>query len=188
MVNLDKVRSIAIIGNIDTGKTNLMFSYANNYKGKRKKYLFGYPKEIKGYKSLSNWEDLLKIRNGIILIDEISHFIKVYDRRQNYKLMELISLFSHKNNTLIFSTQLSQFITRGVEAFIDCWGIKRIDLELLKNGSKPKRLIQRLSYAKKNDWVLDLENNEFYEYSEKNNIGENRIKTFSFQNVGKDWV
>lgn len=187
MVNLDKIRSLAIIGNINTGKTNLMFSYSNTYKGKRKKYLFGYPKKIKGYMALSNWEDLLKVRNGIILIDEISHFIKVYERKSNYKLMELISLFAHKNNTLIFTTQLSQFITRGIEAFIDCWAIKRIDLELLKNGSKPKRIIQRLSYNKKNDWVLDLEVNEFYEYSETNNLGENTIKTFSFQEIGKDW-
>ena len=101
--------------------------------------------------------------------------------------MELISLFAHKNNTLIFTTQLSQFITRGIEAFIDCWAIKRIDLECLKNGSKPKRLIQRLSYPKKNDWVLDLEVNEFYEYSEKNELGQNRIKTFAFQKIGKDW-
>jgi len=187
MVNLDKIRSLAIIGNLDQGKTNLMFYYANSYKGERQKYLFGYPKEMKGFKSLSNWEDILKIRNGIILIDEINQFIKVYDNKSNYKLMELISLFAHKNNTLIFTTQLSQFITRGVEAFIDCWAIKRIDLELLKNGCKSKRLIQRLSYSKKNDWVLDLEQNEFYEYSEKNEIGENKIKTFPFQKIKKDW-
>jgi len=187
MVKLDNIRSLAIIGNIHTGKTNAMFYYGNSYKGSRKKYLFGYPKEIEGYKLLYSWEDLLKIRDGIIFIDEISSFIKVYDRKQNYKLMELISLFAHKNNTLIFTTQLTQFINRGMEAFIDCWCIKRIDLELLKNGCKAKKIIQRFNYPKKNDWVLDLEPNEFYEYSEKNDFGENKIIKFPFQNIGKDW-
>jgi len=187
MVNLDKVRSLAIIGNMDSGKTNLMFYYGNSYKGSRKKYLFGYPKEIEGYKSLFSWEDLLKVRDGIILMDEISSFIKVYDHKSNYNLMELISLFAHKNNTLIFTTQLSQFINRGVEAFIDCWAIKRIDLEMLKNGCKAKRVIQRLNYSKKNIWVLDLEQSEFYEYSDKNEFGENKVKTFPFQEIGKDW-
>jgi len=186
-INLDKVRSVAIIGDIDSGKTNLAFYYLNNYKGTRKKYSVGYPKRIKGILNISNWEDILKIKDGIIFIDEIQRFIKIYDRKANVRLMELISLFSHKNNTLIFTTQLSQFITRGVEAFIDCWAIKRIDLETLKNGSKPKRIIQRLSHERKNEWILDLEVNEFYEFSEKNPLGENRIKKFSNQKVGKDW-
>lgn len=187
MIDLDKIRSLAIIGNLDQGKTNLLFYYGNSYKGARKKYLFGYPKEKEGYISLYSWEDLLKIRDGIILIDEINTFIKIYDKKKNYQLMELISLFAHKNNTLIFTTQLSQFISRGIEAFIDCWAIKRLDLETLKNGSKPKRIIQRLNYPKKNEWVLDLEQNEFYEFSDKNVIGENRVKTFPFQEVGKDY-
>lgn len=186
-INLDEVRSVAIIGDINSGKTNLGFYYMNKYKGKRKRYLFGYPKRMPKYTSISNWEDLLKIKDGVIFMDEIQRFIKVYDRKANEKLMELISLFAHKNNTLIFTTPLSQFITRGVEAFIDCWAIKRIDLETLKNGSKPKRIIQRLNYERKNDWVLDLETNEFYEYSEKNVLGESRIKKFSFQNIKKDW-
>lgn len=186
-IDLEIVKSIAIIGDIDSGKTNLGFYYLNSYKGKRKKYLYGYPKKIKGYLSIYTWNDLLKIKDGIIFIDEIQKFIKVYDRKSNYQLMELIALFAHKNNTLIFTTQLSQFITRGIEAYIDVWAIKRIDLETLKNGSKSKRVIQRLNYEKKNDWVLDLENDEWYEYCEKNKIGENRIKKFPFQGIGKDW-
>jgi len=186
-ISLDKVRSLAIIGEINSGKTNLAFYYMNTYEGTRKKYLYGYPKEIKGYKNISTWGDLLKIKDGIIFMDEIQRFIKFYDTKSNTQLMELISLFAHKNNTLIFTTQLSQFITRGVEAFVDCWGIKRIDLETLKNGSKPKRIIQRLCCERKNDWVLDLEPDEFFEYSEKNEIGENRIKKFTFQNIGKDF-
>ena len=185
--DLDKVRSLAIIGDINSGKTNLAFYYMNSYKGKRKKYLYGYPKEIRGHISISTWNDILKIKDGIIFIDEIQRYIKVYDRKANVKLMELISLFAHKNNTLIFTTQLSQFITRGVEAYIDCWAIKRIDLETLKNASKPKRIIERLNYGKKNDWILDLDDEEFYEYSERNEIGENKIKRFPFQNIGKDW-
>ena len=187
MVDLDKVKSIAVLGDTDSGKTNLMFYYGNEYKGKRKKYLYGYPKEIKGYLAVCSWNDLMKITDGIIFIDEISQFIKVYDRKANYQLMELISLFAHKNNTILFTTQLSQFITRGVEAFIDCWALKRIDLDTLKNGSKCKRIIERLNYSKKNDWTLDLEKDEYYEFCEKNEIGENKIKKFPFMNIGKDW-
>lgn len=186
-IDLDKVISVAILGDVNSGKTNLGFYYLNQYKGKRKKYLLGYPKRIKGIINISSFSDMLKIKDGIIYCDEIQKFIKVYDRKANYQLMELISLFAHKNNTLIFSTQLTQFITRGVESFIDVWAIKRIDLECLKNGCKAKRIIERLSDPRKTDWILDLEVSEWYEYSEKNAIGGNRIKLFPNQNIGKDW-
>ena len=101
--------------------------------------------------------------------------------------MELISLFAHKNNTLIFTTQATQFVTRGVEHFIDVWVIKNMDLESLKNGSKAKRVIQRLSDPRKTEWYLSLEKNEYYEYSEKNEIGQNKVKTFPDMGINKDW-
>ena len=187
MVNLDKTKTIAILGDIDSGKTNLAFYFMNDYKGTRQRILYGYPKEVEGYKSLCCWTDLLKVKDSIIFIDEIQRYIKAYETQANHKLMEFISLLSHKNNTLIFTTQLTQFITKGVEGFIDCWAIKRICLDSLKNGSKPKRVIKRLDIPRKNNWVLDLEPNEYFEYCERNEIGENGIKQFPFQDVGKDW-
>jgi hypothetical protein len=72
-----------------------------------------------------------------------------------------------------------------MEAFIDCWAMKRIDLTSLKYGSKAKRICLSLAYPKKNDWVLDLDKDEYFEYSERSN--DNRIKKFPFQNVSKDW-
>jgi len=186
-MDLDEVNSIAIIGNPNTGKTNLAFSLMNKYEGKRKKYLFGYPKKVAGYKTVSTIDDLFQLKDSIIFMDEIQKFIKVYDKKANTQLMELISTFAHKKNTLIFTTQLSQFITRGVEAFIDTWAITRIDMDTLKNGSKPKRLIQRLCDIRKTDWVLDLDVGEYYEHSFKNKIGSNKIKKFKNQDIGKDW-
>ena len=187
-INLDKIKSLAILGDINTGKTNLAFFHLNNYKGKRSIYLLGYPKEIKGFKGLSCFSDIFKVTDSIIFIDELSRYIKVYDREANYELMELISLFAHQGNTLIFTTQLSQFITRGVEAFIDAWNLTRLnDLATLKNGSKPKRIIQNTIHPKCNKWSLSLEKGEYLEFSEMNELGSNGVKEFPNQNIGKDW-
>ena len=187
MVNLDKIKTLAILGNIDSGKTNLAFYYMNSYKGTKQKVLYGYPITKECFISVSCWNDLLKVKDSIIFIDEIQKYIRFSETHSNNRFLEFISLLSHKNNILIFTTQLTQFITKGVEAFIDCWAIKRIDLETLKNGSRPQRIIQRLATPRKNDWVLDLEPNEFYEYSDRNPIGENSIKTFENQGILKDW-
>ena len=187
MVNLDKIKTLAILGNIDSGKTNLAFYYMNSYKGDKNKVLYGYPIKKEGFISVSCLSDLLNIKDSIIFIDEIKKHIRFIETHANHRFMEFISLLSHKNNVLIFTTQISQFITKGVEAFIDAWAFKRIDLETLKNGSRPKRIIQRLASTRKNEWVLDLEQNEYFEYSDKNEIGENAIKTFENQNILKDW-
>lgn len=186
-IDLDKIKSLAILGDTNSGKTNLGFWYLNSYKGTRQKYLLGYPKKIDGFVSLSTFTDLFKLKDAIVYIDEIEKFVKVYDRKANYQLMEVLAFCEHKNVTIIFSTQITQFVTRGVESLIDCWATTRIDLETLKNGAKLKRVIERLADPRKNEWMLALDNGEYFEYSERNEIGENRVKKFPDQKIGKDW-
>lgn len=185
MINLDSINTLCILGNRDEGKTNLAFYYMNEYKGERKKYLYGYPKKIEGYNIISTFNDLLKINNAVIFIDEISIHFKFYDKNTSQRFLDFLVLMSHKNNTLIFTAQLTQMITRPIESLIDCWAFKRLNIDTLKWGSMPKRIINNLAYSKKNSWVLDLSKNEYFEYSEK---GENGIFTFPFMNILKDWA
>ena len=149
--------------------------------------MFGYPVEKEGYTMVSTWEDLLKLTNALILIDEIEMYVKTYDKRANSELLELLSFLSHQNNTLIFTTQLSQFITKSVEASIQTWCIKQIDVESLKNGSKPKRILQQTAHPKITSRGISLKQNEYIAYDPKMPIGFNGIHTFPNQNVKKDW-
>lgn len=184
-MDLDKINTLCILGNRNEGKTNLAFNYMNEYKGTKKKYLYGYPKKIEGFEQIQTFTDLLKITNAIIFIDEISIHFKFYDKNTSQRFLDFLVLMAHKNNTLIFTAQLTQMITKPIEALIDCWAFKRIDITSLKWGSLPRRIINDLAYSRKNSWVLDLEKNEYFEFSERSQ--ENGIKTFEFQNVLKDW-
>lgn len=188
MVNLDEVKSVAVLGDINSGKTNLVVKFLRDYKGTRQIYLVGYPKQIDDFKKISFFKDLFKLTDSIIFIDEIQRYINIYDRRKIYDLIELISFFAHNNNTLIFSTCLSQFITKAIESYVDCWCMTRImDLNSLKNGGKPKRIIQDITDNRCNQWSLALKKGEYLEHSELNDSDENGIKTFEFQNIEKDW-
>lgn len=187
-IDLDKFKSVAILGDTNSSKSNLAVYHLRNYKGKRKIYTLGYPRQLDNFTQLSSFRDVFQLTDAVIFIDELNQFIKVYDRKANYDLMELISLFAHQNNTLVFTTCLSQFITQGVEAFIDCWLLTRMnDLANLKNGSKPKRIIQNTFHPKCNKWSLSLANGEYLEFSELNEIGKNGVKVFPDQKIGKDW-
>lgn len=187
-INFDRFKSVAILGDINSAKTNLAIYHLRDYRGKRKIYTLGYPRKLDNFTQLSSFRDVFKLTDSIIFIDELQKFIRVYDKKANYDLMDLISLFAHKNNTLVFTTCLSQFITQGIEAFIDCWMLTRIsDLDNLKNGSKPKRIVQNTVDPKCNKWSLSLLNGEYLEFSELNEVGVNGIKFFPNQNIGKDW-
>lgn len=187
-MDLDKTKVLAILGDMNSGKTNLAFHLLREYTGNRQIYLLGYPKQIDNFIPISDFGDIFELRDSIIFMDEIHRYVKLYDKRANHKLLELISLFSHNNNTLIFTTQLSQFITKSVEAFVDGWCITKLkDLKTLKNGSKPKRIIQNTSSPLCNDWSLSLNQGEYLEHCESNGIGQNKIKEFEFQGIGKDW-
>ncbi len=188
MVNLDQVKTVAILGDIHTGKTNLAVSMLREYKGDKQIYLVGYPKQIDDFKNISFFNDLFKLTDSIIFIDEIQKFINIYDRRRVHEFIELLSFFAHNNNTLIFTTCLSQFIPKRLEPYLDCWCMTRImDVEGLKNGGKAKRIIKNTTHHKSTKWSLALPNGEYLEHCEINDIEENGVKTFEYQKIGKDW-
>ena len=187
-MNLDNTKVVSILGDTNSGKTNLAFHLLREYKGNRQIYLLGYPKQVDDFIMLSDFNDIFQLTDSIIFMDEIHRFIKLYDKRANQALLELISLFSHNNNTLIMTTQLSQFITKSVEAFIDGWCLTRIkDIKTLKNGSKPKRIVQTATHYKCNQWSLALQPGEYLENCDTNPVGMNAVKTFPFQGIAKDW-
>lgn len=187
-MELDNTKVIAILGDTNSGKTNLAFHLLREYKGTRQIYLLGYPKQVDNFSTLSCFTDIFQLTDSIIFMDEIHRFIKTYDKNTSQELLEMLTLFSHNNNTLIFTTQLSQFITKSVEAFIDTWCITRLrEVSTLKNGSKPKRIVRDTVDPVCSRWSLLLKPGQYLENSASNPTGMNRIKEFPFQNIGKDW-
>ena len=191
MVQLDEVKSVAILGDIHSCKTNLAFHLLREYKkqgGKRQIYLVGYPKQVDDFKVISFFNDLFKLSDSILFIDEIQKYINIYDRRRVQEFVELISFFAHNNNTLIFTTCLSHFIPKRLEPYLDCLLLTKImDVKGLKNGGKPKRIIDNTTNPKCNQWSLSLLKGEYLEHSDLNESEDNGIKTFPNQGIGKDW-
>jgi len=101
VVNLDEVKNVSIIGDIHSCKTNLAFKHLREYKGTRQIYLMGYPKQIDDFKKITFFNDLFRLTDSIIFIDEIQNYINIWDRRRVQDFIELLSFFAHNNNTLI---------------------------------------------------------------------------------------
>ena len=184
---VDNNQAIAVIGMPNSGKTNLAFYLAQKSSHKNK-YLLGYPKKKRGYISIGSIEELPKIREGVLIIDEFSKYFPVWDKRSNQALLELLQFAEHNHIKLILTTQLSQFITKQCEAMIPCWAIKQVNVRRLKNGSTPR---YALRYGVKNPNIsndfIKIAINQFAWYNESGCVGENNVYTFPDMNVGKDW-
>src|SRR4030042_992254 len=121
---LENNKPIAVLGCCNSGKTNLAVFLARQ-SNKPKMYTLGYPTKIDGFINLSSMDDLFQIENCVVFIDEIDRYIKIYDKKSNEQLYELLKFTEHNRIKLIFTTQISQFVTKGVKAFVPCWEIKQ---------------------------------------------------------------
>ncbi len=190
-MKLDEVRTIGILGDRNMGKTNYMFWLADKYKGERKIIFYGYPnkKLLKhlGYKCIHTLNELELLTNSIIFMDELQKHIKFYQKRTSDDFLELLSVIAHNNNTLIFSTPMSQFITKALDVFIDGFVYVKIsDMATLKNGSKGKRLLQEFSCERISKRTLRLKIGEMLQIVDGQEE-TNGLFTFKDMQIGKDW-
>lgn len=157
-------------------------------KSQRVKYLFGYPKAVEGFKPVNTLAEVATLKNAIIGCDELSKIVPFYSKRTNDTLLDLLTTIAHNNSTLIFTTSLSQFITKALDGFIDGFCYTRItDMAQLKNGSKAKRRLQDFPHKEVTQWGLNIDVGEYMQIVDGEGVGKNGIKKFPFQNIGKDW-
>jgi len=183
-LDLDKVRTVAILGDRHTGKTNLAFSILKSYNGDKQLVTYAYPINV-GLKQIYSLEELAQLTNSIVFMDELQKHIKFYNKRTNEDFLELLSVMAHNNNVLIFTTPMSQFITKALDVFIDCFVYtKMLDLGVLKNGSKAKRWLQSNSFQQITKWGVNLNIGEYLL------ISDNLRGLFTFKDMGikKDWA
>ncbi len=182
-IDLDKIRTVALLGDRHTGKTNLLFHLARQYTGKRKIVTYAYPKNM-GYKQIYSLQELSQVTDSIVLIDELQNHVKFYQKRIAEQFLELLAVMAHNNNTLIFTTPMSQFITKALDVFIDCFVYTKLgDLGTLKNGSKAKRWLKANSFQQVNNWSVNLELGEFILISDY----FRGLYKFPDAKVSKDW-
>jgi hypothetical protein len=186
-INLDKIRTIGVIGDRDKGKTSVVYSLLKNYTGTKEIVLYAYPDTTWKYRQIHTLSELELLTNSIVFMDELQKHIKFYQKRMNEDFLELLSTLAHNNNTLIFTTPMSQFITKALDCFIDGFiYVKISDLEQLKNGSKVKRLLQSFSSERISRRTLRLELGEYLQIIDGCE-DTNGLHAFENPKINKAW-
>lgn len=180
-------KPVAIIGGTDSGKTNLAFHIASQCTHE-KKYTLGYPAEVEGYIKISDKDELFRLSNCVVIVDEFQRYFFRYGRHSNDALDEALDFAEHRNIKLILTAQNNQAIDRQLESKIKCWALKRINIHTLKNGGMCKIALDSIKDPRITSAFLGLENNEYLWFNIDSMVGENGIKTFPNMNIKKDWI
>ena len=183
---IDNNSPVAIIGASDSGKTNLAFYFAVRCTHKMK-YTLGYPADIKGFRKLSDKDELFKLRDCVVIIDEFSRYFERYGRHHNDALDEAIDFANHRRIKLILTAQNNQAIDRNLESRIKCWAMKKINTHTLKQGGMCKVAMDTIKDPRITSSFLALENNEFLWWNIDSEVGENGIWDFPNMGIRKDW-
>lgn len=149
-------KSIAIVGDTRSGKTALGYAVTSHLALKfgLPCYLLQHPRpEIVtalGYKNLYDIADVERLHDCILWIDEPQLSIPQYEKRNNTNLMALLSLCGQRGVTLILSTSDTRYINRGLESYVECWMVKDLDPQLVKQGSTVRNIVKRSTFI---DWT-----------------------------------
>ena len=153
----DKPRVIAIIGDINSGKSNLLYHVLNELKNhKFNLYTYGLKSEIKKAQKIGSLIELELIRNSIIIIDEFYSLFDLDDRGKKRLIEETLRKIHHNNNVLILCG-LPENFKKFISAKVDVYIFKQITYDDFINGSRSKKIATNYCGEERGSFVLTLE-------------------------------
>lgn len=157
----DKPKVVAIIGDIDTGKSNLVYYLINTLTKKFNfnLYTFGLRKTIKGAKQFHSVSELENMRDSIIFIDEFICLFDLDDRNKKREIENTLRLLAHNNNIIVL-IGLPENFKKFLSAKVDVAIYKKVTFEDFINGCSVKRKVLDYEGYEKGSRILNLKHNE----------------------------
>lgn len=138
---------IIFLGNRNEGKTmflaNLIRDYTNKYSGEV--HTFGMRPEITDklkVKTFNSIIELEKIKNSIIIIDEVGIIFDLEDRKKRGMIEGILRLLSHNGNRILLAgvpDDFKKFLCSKAKCFI----FRTTNINDLINGSMAKEIIKQ---------------------------------------------
>ncbi len=152
---------IAILGDINTGKSNLVYYLIKELMEKftLSLYTFGLRKKIDGVNEISSLNELEQIKNSVIFLDEFISLLDLEDRTKKEQIENTLRLIYHNNNILVLiglPENMKKFLSAKVTEII----YKKVTISDFINGSRVKKNITDYKGVERGTSILNLEKNE----------------------------
>lgn len=155
----DEPKVIAICGNTNTGKSNLIYDLLEQLKGYNFNfYSYGLRNDL-GEQKIYSIEELENIENSIIFCDEFFTLFDLDDRKKRRSIENSLRLINHNNNILILSG-LPENFKKFISAKLNVIFFKKCTLADFINGSRLKNIFLSYKGSELGSAVLNLKVNE----------------------------
>lgn len=156
-----KPQIIALVGNVNEGKSNVLYFLIEELSkiGKFNLYTYGLRNKIKIAQEINSVAEMEKIKNSIIIIDELFSLFDLENRKVKTQIESTLRLINHNNNILVLcgvGENFKKFLSAKINVFI----YKSVNFEDLINGSKVKNVIMNYKGSESGTTLLNLSKNE----------------------------
>ena len=191
-----------VIGDTNSGKSNLLYHIIeelnNSYKFKL--YTYGLKSDIEGANKIYSLDELEKIKNSVIFLDEFYDLFDLEDRHNKTIAERTLRLLFHNNNIIILCG-LPENYKKFISAKVKVIFYKQCTFEDFINGSSVKKNALKYHGEKRGSSILHMDKNEtliydgnhYFDYkipymesrdSKKNNV-DIFVDKSVFNNVGE---
>lgn len=132
---------IGIVGDVNEGKSMLLYNLIDNCKSYGKFNLFTYKLKVKVSNSTEIYsiEELEQIKNSVIILDEVMSLWDLEDRKAKRQIEKSLRLIHHNNNVLVVCgvpENFRKFIASKLDKII----FKKCSISDFVNGSRIKKI------------------------------------------------
>ena len=157
---------IGICGDVNSGKSMLIYHLIEELRKDNEfnVYAYGLRSEIPRLNKIKTLTQLERIKNSIIIIDEIFSLFNLDNPKEKSNIEKTLRLINHRNNILIL-VGLGDNFKKFISAKLNYIFIKKISFDNLINGSTMKKAVLSYKGDELGSTLLNLENDETILYN-----------------------
>jgi AAA+ ATPase superfamily predicted ATPase len=158
---LDKPKILCIVGDVNSGKSNLIYDIIKDLRkeGKFNLVTYGLRNEIPNSLTIYSVEELEQVRNSVIIIDELFSLWDLENRKIKRQIENSLRLINHNNNILILCA-VPENVKKFLSGKVDAWLFKKSTISDFINGSKVKQIVVDYKGSERGTSILNLKKDE----------------------------
>lgn len=157
----DGPKIICVVGDVNSAKSNLLYYFLEGLKGVGtfKLYIYGLRANIKGAIKIFSVDELERIRDSVIILDELMSLWDLDNRMSKKQIERTLRLIHHNNNILVICA-LPENLKKFICGKINQWFFKQCTLADFIQGSKANRVCRNYKGIELGSSVLTMEKGE----------------------------
>jgi hypothetical protein len=160
-----KPKIIGVVADVNQGKSMLLYNIIEDLRQAHRfsLYYYGLREDIEGAQRVSSVAEMEKIKNSIIIIDELPSLFDLDNRKVKAIIENSLRLINHNNNVMLLAGVPENF-KKFLSGKIDVLFLKRASLADFINGSRVKNIVMDYRGNEKGSAVLNLDIDEALMY------------------------